>query len=45
MPYNDSTVIFGGLMHIPVLIVVLKLVENRFKKMKLNIKNVKLKTA
>ena len=31
MPYNDSTVVFGGLMHIPILILVLKLVEIRFK--------------
>tara|TARA_B100001250_G_scaffold98545_1_gene82707 strand:- start:474 stop:596 length:123 start_codon:yes stop_codon:yes gene_type:complete len=32
MPYNETTVLIGGLMHIPVIILVLKFVENRFKK-------------
>ena len=31
MPYNETTVIIGGLFHIPVIIVILKLVEKRFK--------------
>ena len=31
MAYNESTVLLGGLMHIPIVIVVLKFVENRFK--------------
>ncbi len=31
MPYNESTVVVGGLMHIPILIVVLRFIENRFK--------------
>ena len=30
MPYNQITVVLGGLMHIPVIIVVLRLIENRF---------------
>ena len=30
MPYNQITVVIGGLMHIPVIIVVLRFVENRF---------------
>ena len=32
MPYNDSTVVLGGLMHIPVIILILRLIENRFNK-------------
>ena len=32
MPYNESTVVMGGLMHIPVIILVLRFIENRFKK-------------
>jgi len=32
MPYNDTTVVIGGLMHIPVIILFLRLVENRFNK-------------
>ena len=35
MPYTESEVVLGGLMHIPILIVVLRLVENRFKKNKI----------
>ena len=35
MPYNDSTVLLGGLFHIPILIIVLKFVENSFKKNKI----------
>ena len=30
MPYNHITVIVGGLMHIPVIILLLRFVENRF---------------
>ena len=36
MPYNDSTVVLGGLMHIPILIVFLRIVESRFKKNEIN---------
>ena len=32
MPYNEATVVLGGLMHIPIVILVLRLIENRFKK-------------
>ena len=32
MPYNETTVVIGGLMHIPVIIFVLRLIENRFNK-------------
>ena len=32
MPYNETTVILGGLMHIPIIILVLRFVENRFKR-------------
>ncbi len=32
MPYNESTVVLGGLMHIPIVIVVLRFIENRFKR-------------
>ena len=32
MPYNETTVVLGGLMHIPVIILVLRFVENRFNK-------------
>ena len=30
MPYNQLTVVFGGLMHIPVIILVLKFIQNKF---------------
>ena len=30
MPYNQFTVVLGGLMHIPIIILVLRFVENRF---------------
>ena len=30
MPYNQITVVIGGLMHIPVIILVLRFIENRF---------------
>ena len=36
MPYNESTVLLGGLMHIPVIILVLRFIENRFKKNEVN---------
>ena len=32
MPYNETTVVIGGLMHIPVIIFVLRFIENRFNK-------------
>ena len=32
MPYNQITVVLGGLMHIPVIILFLRFVENRFNK-------------
>ena len=32
MPYNDTMVIIGGLMHIPVIIFVLRVIENKFSK-------------
>lgn len=32
MPYNESKVLLGGLMHIPIIILVLRFVENRFKR-------------
>ncbi len=30
MPYNQITVVIGGIMHIPVIILLLKFIENRF---------------
>ena len=30
MPYNQITVVLGGLIHIPVIILVLRFIENRF---------------
>ena len=30
MPYNEITVVIGGLMHIPVTILVLRFIENIF---------------
>ena len=30
MPYNQFTVVLGGLMHIPAIIIVLRFIENRF---------------
>ena len=32
MPYNDTTVVIGGLMHIPVIILLLRILENRLNK-------------
>ncbi len=37
MPYDQATVVLGGLMHIPVIIVILRLIENRFNKIDYNI--------
>ncbi len=34
MPYNQITVLIGGLMHIPVIIAVLKFIETRFNNRK-----------
>ncbi len=31
MPFNETTVLLGGIMHIPVIIVIFRLIENRFK--------------
>ena len=39
MPYNESTVLIGGLMHIPIVIFLLKFVENRFKRNDLKYQN------
>ena len=36
MPYSQTTVLIGGLMHIPVIIFVLRFVENRFSKQKID---------
>ena len=30
MSYNETTVVIGGLMHIPIIIIVLRFIENRF---------------
>ena len=30
MPYNEVTVVIGGLIHIPLIILVLRFIENRF---------------
>ncbi len=35
MPYNETTVVLGGLIHIPILIGVLRFIENRFKRNKI----------
>ena len=32
MYYNESTVLIGGLTHIPIIILILKFIENRFKR-------------
>ena len=32
MSYNETTVVIGGLMHIPIIILFLRIVENSFKK-------------
>ena len=32
MPYSETKVLLGGLMHIPVLIVLLRLIENKLNK-------------
>ena len=34
MAYNESKVVLGGLMHIPIVVLVLRLVENRFRRTK-----------
>ena len=36
MPYSETTVVIGGLFHIPVIILVLRLIENRFNKIEAN---------
>ena len=40
MPYNDTTVVIGGLMHIPIIIFLLRFVENRFKKNKIEYQSI-----
>ena len=37
MPYNETTVVIGGLMHIPVIIVVLRFIENRFNRSNIDV--------
>ena len=32
MHYNDLAVVIGGLMHIPIIILILRFIESRFKK-------------
>ena len=32
MPYNPITVVIGGLIHIPIIIIILRFIENRFNK-------------
>ena len=32
MPYNQITVVIGGLIHIPIIIIILRFIENRFNK-------------
>ena len=34
MPYNQITVVIGGLMHIPVIILFLRFIENKFNNRK-----------
>tara|TARA_Y100001968_G_C18909698_1_gene504682 strand:+ start:211 stop:351 length:141 start_codon:yes stop_codon:yes gene_type:complete len=34
MPYSQLLVVLGGLMHIPVIIIVLRFIENRFNNRK-----------
>ena len=36
MPYNESTVLLGGIAHIPIIILVLRIIENKFKNSKMN---------
>ena len=36
MPYNQTTVLIGGLMHIPVIILLLRIIENRLRRTSLN---------
>ena len=31
MPYNDTTVVIGGLIHIPIIIILFRFIENKFK--------------
>ena len=39
MIYNDTTVVIGGLIHIPIVIGLLRLVEGRFKTNKTQYQN------
>ena len=41
MPYNQITVVIGGLMHIPVIILVLRFIENRFNKRRIYVPKVR----
>ena len=36
MAYNETTVVLGGLIHIPVIIFLLKFIENKFNKNKVD---------
>ena len=36
MPYNETTVVIGGLIHIPIIIFLLRFIENRFNSKKVN---------
>ena len=36
MPYNETTVVLGGIMHIPVIIFLLRFIENKFNKNKVD---------
>ena len=37
MAYNQTVVLLGGLIHIPIIIGILRFIENRFKKTNINI--------
>ena len=39
MPYSESTVVLGGLIHIPIIILILRFVENRFKENQIKYQN------
>ena len=39
MPYNETFVVIGGLIHIPIIILVFRFIENRFRKNVANYQN------
>ena len=41
MPYNQITVILGGLVHIPIIILVLKFIENKLILLQGHVKDVR----